>query len=78
MLRLTDVRPCFLCERMWGNHRTYALQIVHGHTWDHMDICYFLKYPLDNTWTYDAPFGPLHKLYRTYARVGRRSLFFQS
>jgi hypothetical protein len=35
----------FVGERMWGDHRTYALQIVHIRMWDHTDVCYFLKYP---------------------------------
>jgi hypothetical protein len=36
----------------------YTLQIVHGCIQDHMDVCYFMVYPLVNTWMYEAPFGP--------------------
>jgi hypothetical protein len=57
----------------------YTLQIVHGRTWgDHCTyVRYFLEYPLDNTWTYDLPFGPLCKLYQTYIRAGECPLLFQ-
>ena len=36
-----------------------------------------LEYPLDNTWTYEAPLGPLHKGHWMYARVTGRPLLFQ-
>jgi hypothetical protein len=36
-----------------------------------------LKNPLDNTWTYEAPFGPMCTDHRTYARVAGRPLLCQ-
>jgi hypothetical protein len=51
----------FLVRMYARDHRTYALQIIQGRTWDHTDVYYFLEYPLDNTWMYDAAFGLLCK-----------------
>jgi hypothetical protein len=53
--------PPFLKRTYARDHRTYVLQIVHEHMMDHIDVCYFLEYPLNNIWMYAAPFGPLHK-----------------
>jgi hypothetical protein len=41
------------------------------------DIHYFLVNPLDNTWMYETPFGPMFKDHRTYARVAERPLLCQ-
>jgi hypothetical protein len=44
-----------------GNHRMYALQTVptdvHGTTRRTL----LFEYPLDNTWMYETPFGPMYK-----------------
>jgi hypothetical protein len=55
----------------------YALQIVQWMYVGPPNVCYFLKYPVVNTWTYEAAFGPLGKNHRTYARVGQMSATFQ-
>jgi hypothetical protein len=40
------------------------------------DICYFLEYPLINTWTYEVSFGLLGKNHRMYASLVGRPLLF--
>jgi hypothetical protein len=60
-----------------GDHRTYALQIVQRMYVGPRDVCYFLGYPLGNTWTYETPYGPMCKDHWRYARVVRRSLLCQ-
>jgi hypothetical protein len=35
------------------------------------------EYPLCNTWTYEAPFGPMCTDHQTYARVAGRPLLCQ-
>jgi hypothetical protein len=60
-----------------GDHWTYALQIVQ---WTYMgppDVCYFLGYPLGNTWTYETPFELLCKDHQIFARVAGRPLLYQ-
>ena len=47
--------------RIVGDHQMYALQIVHRMYAKVLDVHYFLEYSLDNTWTYEATFGPLCK-----------------
>ena len=39
----------------------YALQIIHPTYAKVPDVRYFLEYHLDNTWMYEATFGPLCK-----------------
>jgi hypothetical protein len=34
-------------------------KLYNGRMWDHIDVRYFLEYPLGNTWTYETHFGPL-------------------
>jgi hypothetical protein len=41
------------------------------------DVRYFLVNPLDNTWTYETPSGPMYKDHWTYARVAGRLLLYQ-
>jgi hypothetical protein len=41
------------------------------------DVHYFLVNPLDNTWTYETPFGPMYKDHRMYTRVAGRPLLCQ-
>jgi hypothetical protein len=60
-----------------GDHRTYALQIVHKMYVGSPDVRYLLVYPLGNTWTYDTPFGPMCTNHRTYARVAGCPLLCQ-
>jgi hypothetical protein len=60
-----------------GDHRTYALQIVHQTYVGPPDVCYFLVYLLGNTWTYETPFGPMCTDHRMYARVAGRPLLCQ-
>jgi hypothetical protein len=60
-----------------GDHRTYALQIVHQTYVGPSDVRYFLVYPLGDTWTYETPFGPMCTDHRMYARVARRPLLCQ-
>jgi hypothetical protein len=55
----------------------YALQIVQWMYMGPSDVRYFLKYPIVNTWMYEAAFGPLGKNHRTYARVDGRPLIFR-
>jgi hypothetical protein len=40
-------------------------------TWDHRTYATF-EYPLDNTWTYETPSGPMCKNQWMYARVAGR------
>jgi hypothetical protein len=60
-----------------GDHWAYALQTiladVHGTTGRTL----LFEYPLDNTWTYETPSGPMYKDHRTYARVVECSLLCQ-
>jgi hypothetical protein len=49
-----------------GDHRTYAMQTVKRMYVGPMGVRYFFEYPLDNTWTYETPSGPMYKEYRTY------------
>jgi hypothetical protein len=56
---------CTLCKPY---HRTYV---------GPPDVRYFLVNPLDNTWTYETPFGPMCTDHRTYARVVGRPLLCQ-
>jgi hypothetical protein len=58
-------------------HWTYALQKVQQTYMGPPNVCYFLKYPLGNTWTYETPSGPMCKDHRTFARVVERSLLCQ-
>jgi hypothetical protein len=60
-----------------GDHRTYALQIVHRTYVGPPDVRYLLVYPLGNTWTYDTPFGPMCTNHRTYSKVAGRPLLCQ-
>jgi hypothetical protein len=79
----TDVR--------WGTIGHTLCKPYSKYTWDHwtdslqnvqwtyvgpLDIRYFLKCPVVNTWTYEAAFGLLGKNHRTYIRVGRTSIAF--
>jgi hypothetical protein len=57
-----------------GDHRTYALQIVHWTYVGPPDVRYLLVYPLSNTWTYEAPFRPMCTDHQTYARVAEHPL----
>jgi hypothetical protein len=52
-----------------GDHQTYALQTVQWMYAGPPDVHYFLKYPLVNTCTYEAAFGPLGKNHLTFANV---------
>jgi hypothetical protein len=58
----------FVARTYAGYHRTYV---------GPPDVCYFLENPLDNTWMYEAPFGPMCTDHRTYARVAGRPLLCQ-
>jgi hypothetical protein len=49
----------------------YALQIVHRTYMGPPDVCYFLVYPLGNTWTYETPLGPMCTNHRTSAALSR-------
>jgi hypothetical protein len=40
-------------------------------------VRYFLVNPLDNTWTYETPSGPMYKDYWTYTKVTKRPLLCQ-
>jgi hypothetical protein len=40
-------------------------------------VCYFLVYPLGNTWTYETPFEPMCTDHRTCTRVVGRPLLCQ-
>jgi hypothetical protein len=60
-----------------GDHWTYALQIVQRMYMRPSDVCYFLEYPLINTWAYEIPFGPLCKSARRTLGLGGRPLLFR-
>jgi hypothetical protein len=51
------------------DHQTYALQIVPVDVRGTTEHTLLFEYPLDNTWTYETPSGPMCKNQRTYARV---------
>ena len=59
---------------MGEDHWAYALQIVQADIRGTTGFTLLLEYPLDNTWTYETPFGPLCKDHRTYA-TGRPLLY---
>jgi hypothetical protein len=59
------------------DHRTYALQTVQQTYVRLLDVRYFFKYPVVNTWTYEVAFGALGKNHRMYARVRRTFAAFQ-
>ena len=44
---------------------------------DLTDVCYFLEYPLVNTWTYEIAFGPLNKSTGHTLGFGGRLLLFK-
>jgi hypothetical protein len=57
LMRAYVVEPSYV--RSTNSTQTYAGP--HRCMRDHTDVYYFLEYPLDNTWTYAAPFGLLYK-----------------
>jgi hypothetical protein len=53
-----------------GDYQTYALQIVPSNVYGTTGRTLLFGYPLNNTWAYETPFGPLCKNHRTYTRSG--------
>jgi hypothetical protein len=55
----------------------YALQTILADVRGTTGRTLLFEYPLDNTWMYETPSGPMCKDHRTYARVVRRPLLCQ-
>jgi hypothetical protein len=55
----------------------YALQIAHQTYAGPSNICYFLEYPLGNTWMYEIAFGPLYNSIRCTLGLGEHPLLFR-
>jgi hypothetical protein len=60
-----------------GNYQTYTLQTVLADVRGTIEHMLLFEYPLDNTWTYETPFGLMYKDHRTYPRVAGRPLLCQ-
>jgi hypothetical protein len=54
---------------MMGDDRTYALQTVPADVRGTIGRTLLFEYPLNNTWTYETPSGPMYKDHRMYVRV---------
>jgi hypothetical protein len=72
-----DVRSTSRTSGRTWDHWTYTLQTVLVDVYGTTGRTLLFEYPLDNTWTYETPYGPMYKDHWTYARVVGHPLLCQ-
>jgi hypothetical protein len=80
----SDVRCCLWCRRTGGTTRCtliestpYSMNSTQTYAQKCMNVCYFLEYPLGNTWAYEIAFGPLCNSTGCTLGLGERPLLFR-
>jgi hypothetical protein len=62
-------------ERTLTDSTLYSVNSTRTYAQKYMDVRYFLKYPLGNTWIYKTAFGPLCNSTRHTLELGGHPLF---